>query len=93
MSLICVYTLQVIRIIDAEAVPLLRRCSLAGHADLKTHNMLFTRAPIATDIFIDVLTDRGFSVAHVAEEQIVPVKFNMQTGAIESRVDLLHHFR
>ena len=85
--------MQVIKVIDTEAVPLLRRCSLAGHADLKTHNMLFTRAPLAADILIDVLTDRGFSVAHVAEEQIVPVRMDTSTGEIQSRVDLLHHFR
>lgn len=84
---------QVIEVIDNEAVPLLRRCSLAGHADLKTHNMLFTQAPLAADILIDVLTDRGFSVAHVAEEQIVPVRMDTKTGQIHSRVDLLHHFR
>ena len=28
----------VISMLDAEVVPLLRKCSLAGHAEYKTHN-------------------------------------------------------
>ena len=28
----------VIGVLDAEVVPLLRKCSLAGHAEYKTHN-------------------------------------------------------
>lgn len=62
-----------VRVIDTEAVPLLKRCSLAGHAELKTRNPIFGEHPLAADMFIDVLTDRGFSVAHVVDEQIVPV--------------------
>ncbi len=64
---------QVVRVIDTEAVPLLKRCSLAGHAELKTRNAIFGEHPLAADMFIDILTDRGFSVAHVVDEQIVPV--------------------
>lgn len=60
--------------IDTEAVPLLKRCSLAGHAELKTRNAVFAEHAIAADMFIDVLTDRGFSVGHVVDEQIVPVR-------------------
>lgn len=66
--------LQVIRVIDEEAVPLLKRCSLAGHAQLKTSNPLFGEHPQASDMLIDILTDRGFSVAHSVEERAVPVR-------------------
>ena len=41
--------------IDAEAMPLLKRCSLAGHAELKTRNELFSRHPLAADMLIDIL--------------------------------------
>ncbi len=61
---------QVVHVIDTEAVPLLKRCSLAGHAELKTRNPIFGEHALAADMFIDVLTDRGFSVAHVVDEQI-----------------------
>ena len=64
---------QVIEIISTEAVPLLKRCSLAGHAELKTHNPLFVDHPRASDMLIDILTDRGFSVAHTIDEHVVPV--------------------
>ena len=62
--------MQVLQVIDNEAVPLLRRCSLSGNADLLTHNALFSQHPLAVDMLIDILTDRGFFVAHVAEEQV-----------------------
>jgi hypothetical protein len=29
---------KVIGVLDTEVVPLLRKCSLAGHAEYKTHN-------------------------------------------------------
>ena len=70
---VCGMWAQVVQVIDTEAVPLLKRCSLAGHAELKTRNPIFGEHALAADMFIDVLTDRGFSVAHVVDEQIVPV--------------------
>lgn len=30
--------LEVVKVLDAEVVPLLRKCSLAGHAEFKTQN-------------------------------------------------------
>ncbi|BDA48136.1 probable adenylate kinase at N-terminal half [Coccomyxa sp. Obi] len=84
---------KVVRVIDTEAVPLLKRCSLAGHAELKTRNPIFGEHPLAADMFIDVLTDRGFSVAHVVDEQIVPVRVDLQTGKVVKRVDRVNHFR
>ena len=50
---------QVVRIIDNEAVPLLKRCSLAGHATLKSPARVFTDHPLAADMCIDILSDRG----------------------------------
>ena len=49
-------SLQIVRLIDNEAVPLLRRCSLAGHAELKTRSKLFTQQPLAADMLIDILS-------------------------------------
>jgi hypothetical protein len=66
--------LQVIQVIDDEAVPLLKRCSLAGHAQLKTRNPIFGEHPQAADMLIDILTDRGFSVAHFVDESHIPVR-------------------
>ena len=71
--LLTLQRLQVIKVIDNEAVPLLKRCSLAGHAQLKTSNPLFGEHPQAADMLIDILTDRGFSVAHSVDEHVIPV--------------------
>ncbi len=48
---------------------------------------------MAVDMLIDVLSDRGFSVAHSAEERLVPERVDLKTGEIESRVELVHKFR
>ena len=83
---------QVIKVIDDEAMPVLKRCSLAGHAELKTHNALFEQ-PLAADMLMDILTDRGFSTAYFVDEQIVPHRINLETGEIVNRYEHLHHFR
>ena len=38
-------------------------------------------------------TDRGFSVAHVVDEMVVPECLDLRTGAIACRTDKVHHFR
>ena len=50
------------RLIDNEAVPLLRRCSLAGHAELKTRSKLFTQQPLAADMLIDILSGESHNL-------------------------------
>eukprot|EP00884_Botryococcus_braunii_P018635 jgi/Botrbrau1/5455/Bobra.27_1s0006.1 len=85
--------MKVIELINTEAVPLLRRCSLAGHAELKTHNPLFTQVPLAADMFIDILSDRGFNVAYDINELIVPLAVDITTGVIHNKVEQVHHFR
>ncbi len=82
---------QVIRVIDEEAVPLLKRCSLAGHAELKTHNPLFAEHPRAADMLIDILTDRGFSVGHTLDEHVVPV-CGARQGLLRAFVGFLEGF-
>ena len=44
--------------------------SVISAADLLTYNTLFTQHPLAVDMVIDILTDRGFFVAHVGEERV-----------------------
>ena len=82
-----------IAVIDSQVLPLLKRCSLAGHAELKTSNTLFTEHPMAADIFVDILADRGFSAAHMREERIVPLRLDLQTGEIFNQHEEIHKFR
>ncbi len=44
-------------------------------------------------MLIDVLSDRGFSVAHSGEDRVVPERVDLKTGEIESRIELVHKFR
>lgn len=85
--------MQVIEVIDNEALPILKRCSLAGHAELKTHNPLFSKYPIAADMLMDILTDRGFATAYFMDEQVVPASVDLQTGEVRNRYEYMHHFR
>ena len=79
--------------IDNEALPILKRCSLAGHAELKTHNPLFSQSPIAAEMLMDILTDRGFATAYFMDEQVVPSSVDLGTGEIRNRYEYMHHFR
>ena len=63
--------LQVVDVIDAEAMPVLKRCSLAGHAELKTRNQIFSRHPLAADMLIDILV-RHHRVQLIAELYATP---------------------
>ena len=85
--------MQVLKFIEVDLVPLLKRCSLAGHASLKTRNPLFDRSASAADMLIDVLSDRGFSVAYLHDTQPVPVSVDLQTGFIKTKMEGFHNFR
>ena len=82
-----------INFIDSNVIPLLKQCSLAGHAEFKTRNPLLLQNPLAVDILIDVLTDRGFSVAHGQEERLKPLRMDLQTGQIVCEEEEIHNFR
>jgi adenylate kinase family enzyme len=84
---------QVIDLIDDELLPLLRKCSLAGHAEFRTRHPLLLDNSLAVDMLIDVLSDRGFSVAHSVEERVVPHSIDLKTGEIKNEVQDLHSFR
>lgn len=85
--------LDVIGLIDAEVLPLLKQCSLAGHAEFKTRHSLLLGNSLAVDMLIDVLSDRGFSVAHAVEDRVVPRRIDMSTGEILSDWEEVHSFR
>jgi hypothetical protein len=84
---------QVVRLIDADVLPLLKQCSLAGHAEFKTTSPLLLGSPAAVDMLIDVLSDRGFSVAHAVEEVLVPTRVDLSSGEIVNCKEEVHKFR
>lgn len=79
--------------IDDEIIPMVKRCSLAGHAEFITANAIFHEAPVAVDMVVDVLSDRGFSVSYRPDFKVIPHKVDLKTGEIESRTEYQHRFR
>ena len=73
-------------------MPVLRKCSLSGFANFSTHTLLFAD-PIAIDIFIDILTDRGFCVSHIPVVDSFPSRFDLNTGEIFCDKEVTHRFR
>ena len=84
---------EVIQLIDSEVLPLLKKCSLAGHAEYKTRHPLLLGNTLAIEMLIDVLSDRGFSVGHAVEDRVVPRRIDMKSGQILSDLEEVHSFR
>jgi adenylate kinase family enzyme len=84
---------EVISLIDSEVLPLLKKCSLAGHADYKTRHPLLLGNTLAIEMLIDVLSDRGFSVGHAIEDRVVPRRIDIKSGQILSDLEEVHSFR
>lgn len=84
---------DIISLIDTEIMPVLRQCSMAGHAEYRSRHPLLLSSHLAVDILIDILTDRGFNVAHFVEDRIVPRRVDMKTGLIQSITEDVHSFR
>ncbi len=84
---------EVISLIDSEVLPLLKKCSLAGHAEYKTRHPLLIGNTLAIEMLIDVLSDRGFSVGHAIEDRVVPRRIDLKSGQILSDLEEVHSFR
>lgn len=84
---------DIISLIDTEIMPVLRQCSMAGHAEYRSRHPMLLSSHLAVDILIDILTDRGFNVAHFVEERIVPRRVDLKTGLIQSMTEDVHSFR
>lgn len=85
--------LQVIKIIEDSLVPILNRCGMAGETVFKTGDKMFLEHPIAINMLIDVLTDRGFQVWYEEEKKYVPTKVDLSSGSIHCSIEIIHHFR
>ena len=84
---------DIISLIDMEIMPVLKQCSMAGHAEYRSRHPLLLSSHLAVDMLIDILTDRGFNVAHFVEERLVPRRVDMKTGAIQMESEDVHSFR
>jgi len=84
---------QVMSVLHEEVMPLLWRNSLAGHAEYETCAELWADTPVAVDMLVDVLSDRGFGVAYKATVHQRPVRVDMTTGEIITEEAVQHKFR
>lgn len=84
---------KVITIIDQEVLPILKRSGMTGEAVFTTDHSLFSSQPIAVDILIDVLSDRGFHVSYIPDVTRIPVKIDKQTGDIYHQTFVAHGFK
>jgi len=84
---------EVIGVIEREILPGVLKSSLSGHFEFTTENPLFGTSPIAADILIDVLSDRGFKCSHRVEVKKTPARVDLKTGEIELSVKSMHRFR
>lgn len=82
-------------VIINEALPLLYSNAMAGHVDFSTKNCVFDHQPNATDMLIDVLTDRGFKVSYTRKDEGgEAVRVDTQTGAVHRSFSrAVHSFR
>eukprot|EP00882_Tetradesmus_deserticola_P010145 GHRQ01010720.1.p2 GENE.GHRQ01010720.1~~GHRQ01010720.1.p2 ORF type:complete len:339 (+),score=123.54 GHRQ01010720.1:1335-2351(+) len=80
------------RIIN-DVLPVVRQSGLAGHAEYVTRSSFFTEHPVAIDMLVDVMTDRGFHVCYIREDTAIPEHVDLSTGAIRYALRPCHKFR
>lgn len=66
---------------------------MSGEAIFKTSDEIFWEEPLAVDMLIDTLTDRGFQVSHEPINVHVPINMDLSTGKIECKVSKQHRFK
>jgi hypothetical protein len=84
---------QVLDQIRKRVQPLLYKVAMSGFLEYETNAPLFEKNNIAVDIFIDVLTDRGFSVSYRRKLHTIPARVELKTGAIHTIRLWWHVFR
>jgi len=83
---------DVIRLIEERFLPIITRHAIPGLAVINSEDALFDN-PIALAMVIDIFAERGFrAVANVSRTDI-PVKFDLQTGAITCSAKKVYRFQ
>jgi len=83
---------SVVHVIEKEFVPTIRRHSIAGSAMIRVTNSLFS-SPLAIDIALDVLSERGFRATVDVKTTYIPHKINPATYEIESITQTEYQFK
>ncbi len=73
---------QVVQLIQAKFLPIVRRHALSGEAHVNTEDPLFHN-PLALMMLIDIFSERGFHAVVDKHIQSIPHQIDMVTGRIE----------
>lgn len=83
---------QVIEIISREFMHIVMRQAMSGVARVRTENPLLLTDPIALEMMLDVLSERGFQVILDYERRMIPEHVDLTTGKITNRSQKTMHF-
>lgn len=75
---------QVVNLIEAKMMPIVVRHAISGRANINSEDPLL-EDPVALAMLIDVFSERGFHATVDIRRHEVPVRVDLQTGAVECR--------
>lgn len=82
---------RVIAVITNEFLHIIRRQALSGRAIIRSQNDIFSE-PLAIDMALDLLSERGYSITLDYNKVLVPSSVNLQTGEIINSVTKVFEF-
>ncbi len=81
--------IKVVNIIHSKFMPIIQRHALSGRAQVNTEDPLFHN-PLALSMLIDIFSERGFHAVVDKHIQDIPNRFDLQTGSIELRQQIIY---
>jgi adenylate kinase len=82
---------EVVKTIEEEFVHIIRRQALIGNCIIRSVNRIFDE-PLAVDMFLDVMIERGFTVTLDVQKVDIPVKIHPETFEIFTKTKKIFHF-
>jgi adenylate kinase len=82
---------EVVAIIEEKFMPIVLRHAISGHANINSEAALFGD-PEALAMLIDVFSERGYHATVDIRKEEVPVRFDLETGAIETKPKKIFRF-
>ena len=81
--------IKVVNVIHSKFMPIIQRHALSGRAQVNTEDPLFHN-PLALSMLIDIFSERGFHAVVDKHIQDIPNRFDLQTGNIELRQQIIY---
>ena len=88
----CELFLQIIKVLEREFLHIIHRQALSGVAIIRSENTVFAD-PLALNMAMDVLTERGYQVILDIERKQVPYRVNRETFELEFKERKTYHFQ